>query len=102
MSKKEPIDIFFKENRATWQPRMLLYHFYATGSQQTINLYLSKIDSYESQVWIEKDVATIVVFSLRGLLKRDSQILQYCREYVSVSKEPTTRILTEIINEFDR
>jgi hypothetical protein len=101
MSKKEPIDIFFKNNVATWQPQMLLYHFYATGSQTTINLYLSKIDSYESQVWIENEVATIVVYSLRGLCKRDSQILQYCREYVPLSKEPTTRILTEIINEFD-
>jgi hypothetical protein len=100
MSKKKPVDIF-NDNLGLSQPRMLLYDFYATGSQTTMNLLLSKIDSYESPIWIEKAVATNVVYSLRGLCKKDSQILQYCREYVPLSKEPTTRILTEIINEFD-
>jgi hypothetical protein len=95
MKERKPVDLF--RDDFGWTPSMLLHHFYATGSTEAINLFLSKIDKYESANWNEKQSAMNVAHNLRSICLGDIQILEYCKEYLKTSKEPATKILREII-----
>jgi len=97
--KKPPVNIY--KDLQFYQPSMLWPDFFATGNRETLYLILSKIDGYESTKWIESQTAMDVVLDVKYLGEQDRQIIEYCKTYLSVSKEPTTRILTQIINDIE-
>lgn len=98
MRDKDPVNI---SELGLAQPVLLWSDFFATGSQNTMNVLLSKLDRYESTRFVEKQMAMDVVNSLRLHLKRDRQLVNYLKAYLNISIEPTTRILKELISEVE-